>query len=234
MIVYAGKQYWNKFNNWDEALFQDANRPRDNDMFKLRPWLQSDKWNLRDANKNIVTHATELLVKWIVKASAASAIPSWFSIPYLQETYTADDLSAFNGYVPAGWSAWGSSDLNDFAKRLWQLKYGDPWCKIKDGNVEITNTGTFIIQAFGQYKFPNGYYTTNSYIYQEHVALLKKSKNWWVIMNKNQARACWVDDQLLTWQVGWFNAGEVFNVGVAHTYSSETVMIWCLNLQRLW
>jgi hypothetical protein len=38
MIVYAGKQFWNDFNNGDEALFQDANRPRDNDKFKIKPW----------------------------------------------------------------------------------------------------------------------------------------------------------------------------------------------------
>ena len=52
MIVYTWKQYWNEFNNWDEGLFQDANRPRDEDKFKLRPWLQSDKWKFREANKD--------------------------------------------------------------------------------------------------------------------------------------------------------------------------------------
>lgn len=52
MIVYAGKQFWNDFNNGDEALFQDASRPRDNDMFKLRPWLQSWKWKWKEANKD--------------------------------------------------------------------------------------------------------------------------------------------------------------------------------------
>jgi len=52
MIVYAGRQFWNDFNNGDEALFQDANRPRDNDMFKIQPWLQSWKWKWRSANKD--------------------------------------------------------------------------------------------------------------------------------------------------------------------------------------
>ena len=53
MIVYAGKQFWNDFNNWDEALFQDAERPRDSDKFKLRPWLQSGKWDWRKSKTNI-------------------------------------------------------------------------------------------------------------------------------------------------------------------------------------
>ena len=52
MIVYAGKQFWNDFNNGDEALFQDANRPRDNDKFKIRPWMQSWKRKWREANKD--------------------------------------------------------------------------------------------------------------------------------------------------------------------------------------
>ena len=70
MIVYTGKQYWNSFNNWDEALFQDANRPRDNDMFKIKPWLQSDKWKFRESNKDINTQTSELIAHGIIYASS--------------------------------------------------------------------------------------------------------------------------------------------------------------------
>ena len=51
MIVYSGKQFWNNFNNGDDAVFGDSNRPRDENGFKLRPWLQGDKWSFRDVNK---------------------------------------------------------------------------------------------------------------------------------------------------------------------------------------
>jgi len=58
MIVYAGKQYWNEFNNWDEALFQDANRPRDDENFKIQPWMQGRKQDLRTANSGIAAQWT--------------------------------------------------------------------------------------------------------------------------------------------------------------------------------
>jgi len=76
MIVYAGKQYWNEFNNWDEALFEDANRPRDNNKFKIKPWLQSDKWDFRTSNKNINTKAT------VLKAHAVFTAAAWTSYLY--------------------------------------------------------------------------------------------------------------------------------------------------------
>lgn len=70
MIVYAGKQFWNDFNNGDEALFQDANRPRDNDKFKIRPWLQSDRWKWRETNKDTWLPVHQYV--WIVVAPTAT------------------------------------------------------------------------------------------------------------------------------------------------------------------
>ena len=72
MIIYTGKQYWNDFNNWDEALFQDANRPRDNDKFKIKPWLQSDKRDFRTSNKNINTKAAELKAHAVLNVSSST------------------------------------------------------------------------------------------------------------------------------------------------------------------
>ena len=85
MIVYAGKQRWNNFNNWDEALFQDANRPRDNDKFKIRPWLQSDKWKQRETNKDIYVDAAELLWWGQTTTWAGGSFPDGFTIPKLQQ-----------------------------------------------------------------------------------------------------------------------------------------------------
>lgn len=72
MIVYSWKQFWNDFNNWDEGLFQDANRPRDNDKFKIKPWLQSDKWDFRSSNKNISTKTSELIVEQAITAPSGT------------------------------------------------------------------------------------------------------------------------------------------------------------------
>ena len=85
MIVYSWKQRWNNFNNGDEALFQDANRPRDNDKFKIRPWLQSDKWKQREVNKDIYVDAAELYWWGETTVWAGGTFPETYTIPKLQE-----------------------------------------------------------------------------------------------------------------------------------------------------
>ena len=86
MKVYSWWQFWNDFNNWDEGLFQDANRPRDDDKFKLRPWLQSDKRKQREVNKDITTVASQLIATWVTEnVSASTALPETATIPFLSE-----------------------------------------------------------------------------------------------------------------------------------------------------
>lgn len=234
MIVYAGKQFWNDFNNGDEALFQDANRPRDNDKFKIKPWLQSDKWDWRWSNKNISTFASQLVAKGLNKISTASTLnPDDYVRPSLKETYTLSDLSNFVGYVTAAWVTFDNSILSEYATILNQEKYGNPWCKIKDWNIQITQSWTYIIQAFAQFMFPYGYSPSNSYQYKEYVALLQLTDDGWIILNKNQWRACSTDDQLLTRQAWWFKAWDILNVWAAHTYWNQVSVNEVINLQRL-
>ena len=234
MIVYTWKQYWNEFNNWDEALFQDANRPRDEDKFKLRPWLQSDKWDWRWSNKNISTFAAQLMVWWMKKVSTATTLnPDDYIRPYLREQCTVSDLSEFNGYRDAAWTTWGNTELTTYAKILSQELYGNPWCIIKDWNIQITESWTFIIQAFAQFLFPYWYSTSNSYQYKEFVVLLQLKDGEWTPLNKNQWRACSTSDQILTWQAWWFKAWDILNVWMAHTYGSQSALSGVINLQRL-
>lgn len=82
MIVYTWKQRWNDFNNGDEALFQDANRPRDNDKFKIKPWVQSEKWDFRQSNKDINIRATELIAQQSITASSGT---TYYYPPELQQ-----------------------------------------------------------------------------------------------------------------------------------------------------
>jgi hypothetical protein len=70
MIVYAWKQFWNDFNNGDEALFQDANLPRDDFMFKIQHWLQANKQDFRQSNKNVTIKTPELRCHQSVSAPA--------------------------------------------------------------------------------------------------------------------------------------------------------------------
>ena len=114
MIVYAWKQFWNDLNNGDEALFQDANRPRDNDKFKLRPWLQSDKWKWRTTNKDTWLPVHQYM--WVVVIPTATR--TYF--PRVSDSWTKQQIEDCCSWYSSiiswgnvqGWTA--SSLLDDF------------------------------------------------------------------------------------------------------------------------
>lgn len=121
MIVYAGKQFWNEFNNWDEALFQDANRPRDNDMFKIRPWMQSGKWKWRDTNKDTWLPVHQYI--WVAVA------PSWSRTYFkrVSDSWTKqqiEDCCSWYSSIISWWNVQGwtadslLSDLNNNAQAV--------------------------------------------------------------------------------------------------------------------
>ena len=204
MIVYTGKQYWNDFNNGDEWLFQDANRPRDNDKFKLRPWLQSDKRDWRWSNKNISTAASQLYATGVTNnVSAAYTMPDGCTISKLEEI----------------------------------VKEGNPWCIVnKDWNIEITEDGTYIIQASTQFIPPST--PNDGYYYVEEVCLLRH-KTWsytgfdWNIRTLNQTRMCGSGDEVMAWWAWMFYKGEILNVWAIHNYSSAMKLSQRMNIQRL-
>lgn len=121
MIVYAWKQYWNEFNNWDEALFQDANRPRDNDMFKIRPWMQSGKWKWRDTNKDTWLPVHQYI--WIAVAPSWS----WTYFTRVSDSWTKqqiEDCCSWYSSIISWWNVQGwtadslLSDLNNHAQAV--------------------------------------------------------------------------------------------------------------------
>lgn len=196
MIVYTGKQFWNDFNNWDEGLFQDANRPRDDNKFKIRPWLQSDKWKQRDTNKDIYTRAASLIGESTKSAGAAWSLPDDFTVATLTDKY----------------------------------KNWDPWCILRDWNLVIQRSWTYILQAFCQFIIDS---LSSWYYYSHYVALLRYRDSKWNIMNMTQWRFCGTWDQLMTWQIWWFNEWDVFNVWAAHNFNDSVTMYEVLNAYRL-
>ena len=227
MIVYAGKQFWNDFNNWDEALFQDANRPRDNDMFKLRPWFQSDKWKWRETNK--ATNAAQALLRCIVKN------PSWtFTTPYFKTKYWDSDFSFIVGYVPNWWSAITSAEATALARES-NIQAGewDTWISVKDGNVIIQKSWTYIIEAFAEFVYTTWYNTGASYQYIEYVALKSYENNAWRVVLWSTDRACGSKSFRKASYVTNAVAGDILNVEVWQT-SGQNVMVnvW-LNAYRL-
>ena len=196
MKVYSWRQYWNNFNSWDEGLFQDANRPRDNDKFKLRPWLQSDKWKQRETTKDITVEAAQLLGWGQTNIWAASTFPDGWFIPKLQQL----------------------------------VKKGNPWCIINnDWNIEITEDGTYILQASCQFQYssaPNVNVVENIY--------LVKLNNWeWDPITMAQWRACKANDLQVATFVWWYNKGTVFNVCAGHNLNASVYLYAVMNIQRL-
>lgn len=122
MIVYSWKQYWNDFNNGDEGLFQDANRPRDDDKFKIRPWLQSDKWDWRWTNKNTRLPVHQYM--WVAVAPSWS----WTYFTRVSDSWTKqqiEDCCSWYSSIISWWNVQGRTaeslikDMESHAQSYW-------------------------------------------------------------------------------------------------------------------
>ena len=228
MIVYAGKQFWNDFNNWDEGLFQDANRPRDDDKFKIRPWMQSEKWDWRWTNKNI--NMAQALVRCIVKN------PSWeFTTPYFKTEYADNDFSFIVWYVPNWLTAITWAEATALAReskiQTWQW---DACIAVKDGNVVIQKSWTYILEAHAEFIYPTWYSIYYSYNYMEYVALKTYVDNEWKVVLGSTDRACGSKSFRKASYVTYATAGDILNVEVwQNTSYNVMVNVW-LNAYRLW
>lgn len=156
MIVYTWKQYWNEFNNWDEALFQDANRPRDEDKFKIRPWLQSWKRKWREANKDTWLPVHQYM--WFAVVPSAT----WTYFPRVSDSWTEQEIKDCCSWYDSIISWWNvqwwtaSSLLNDFnnhSQAYWgSLAYTktEKVSLIWDANIDtlfMANSWAYIISA---------------------------------------------------------------------------------------
>lgn len=228
MIVYAGKQFWNDFNNGDEALFQDANLPRDDFMFKIQYWLQTNKQDWRTANKNI--NMAQALVRCIVKN------PSWtFTTPSFKTEYADNDFSFIVWYTPNWWTAITSAQATVLAReskiQTWQW---DACMAVSDGNVIIQKSWTYIIEAFAEFVYPTWYNSGTSYQYIEYVALKNYKDNEWKVVLWSTDRACGTKSYRKASYVTNAVAGDILNVEVWQTsWYTTLVNVW-LNAYRLW
>lgn len=250
MIVYAGKQFWNDFNNWDEALFQDANRPRDDNKFMIRPWLQSGKWDWRWANKN--TDFSHIMIKWLISPIAWTA--SWlqliWAIPKLQTTWTQSELD----------SSWIPSDfmVNTTPETMNMEKENNPFVIVKRGNItyltwngidtgyetkttdtyyfEMGESWLYYIMCWGKFCFDISSYSSNtSYQYKEWVGLWQNIN--WVFTNTDmtQQRACGNGDVVRHIEVAYFKKWGQLVPMIAHSFTSGTNSAFGgIEVVRLW
>ena len=181
MIVYAGKQYWNDFNNWDEALFQDANRPRDNDKFKLRPWLQSDKWDWRWTNKNTWLPVHQYV--WIAVAPSSS----WIYFTRVSDSWTKqqiEDCCSWYSSIISWWNVqWWTADslLKDINGHTQAIGSSSAYTKTK----RVTSFGTADIDTL---------YMANDWAYMIWTT---------VMMSPESAISTWQQFMLYTFTSMW-------------------------------
>lgn len=117
---------WNNFNNWDEALFEDSQRPRDSYGFKIQPWMQSNKLDFWSQVKNFyldqitavwgkeITWASTLVstvipLKWLDNLPFSTYSVSQSDIDKKWKTYTKWSLAwkvndKWGIVIPAPWS----------------------------------------------------------------------------------------------------------------------------------
>lgn len=243
MIVYAGKQFWNDFNNWDEGVFQDANRPRDFDKFKLRPWLQSDKWNWRRSNKDTqpkiatFTWLWSWLISWV--ADWTTVVPQWISI-FFKWKATASDFSPYSSIITIHKdNSWNYFTVESFAKAFTNMinynnkltsnafRVNDSWF------VECLQTWVYFLNISCQLWYASGHSTINTY--KEYAFLYNTD---WTVVNQLDIfsrRSTWDP-----WNVRWTMATalskwEQLFFASAHTDTSYNAMAtYTVSFVQIW
>lgn len=247
MIVYSGKQFWNNFNNGDEGVFQDANRPRDEDKFKLRPWFQSDKWDWRSTSKN--TDFSQVMIKWwdIVAGTGNNKQLLW-KIPKLKETWTESEMTSL--WVPA-WAGATPATMK-------MEKQNNPFVLVKSGTVkyqtwdwgtsfttatadtcyfEIDKSWLYYVTCYWDFCFDTTKYdSSTSYQYKEWVGLAQDT-GWLNFVNtdRTQVRCCGNGDVVRFMQISRFPKWARLLPLVAHSFTQGTNFVFGLiSVVRLW
>jgi hypothetical protein len=252
MIVYSGKQFWNNFNNGDDAVFGDSNRPRDENGFKLRPWLQGDKWSFRDVNKK--TNFSDINIKWW---SDIATTPVWqdvkMEIPTIKKTWNWKDDWVSIGYPSwyrdpeaAAMDAYSNELHNDPQYKLveWDFAYHHTTTETKTKHtvcIEIVETWLYYVESFWQFYFsynnPWSYDSTNAYKYKERVFIMKYNdkQQQFTPTELCNYRAVWNGDWVTLTRVLWLKSWERLLPWAALQQPNWTNGVqMCLHLVRLW
>ena len=223
MIVYAGKQFWNDFNNGDEALFEDAGLPRDSNKFKIQQWIQARKQDLRTANSWI---AAQGLFKG-AKLQSWQSVITW-NTAKMKSSYTASDFADINWFVATDGSVLSAETIADWMYRnekgikenpiIWK-PYVNPvdWDIViwKSGLYSITCQVTFIAPTW--YNVSSTTFSSSSAFYKFYVALML---NWKASMH-TQSRWCGTTDALSVSLTARFDTWDKVNTGFLHTYKTK-------------
>ena len=230
MIVYAWKQFWNDFNNGDEALFQDANRPRDNNRFKITPWMQAERWDWKKTNKN----RDASLYTWygfrkISNTTLLDTARYDFYRIRLKDKFTESDLSEFNWYQQRTKTR-TAAEIRQYiedAQATW-----NPKTRIIDWDIEILESGTYWIWCFAQFLRPNGH--TRSSLSAMWVALLQYIDWNYKTIQYNMSRSCTDMDSLTLYHTDYLTQWTRIAPWACEWYWSNVMVVGGIYAMRIW
>lgn len=240
MIVYSGKQFWNNFNNGDDAVFGDSNRPRDENGFKLRPWLQGDKWDFRGVNKKTDFSMIAINGAWSVEYT-----PSWQGIRRRSITYrpkwTVQQMAS-------AWFPWFDETtikgttmeiVNNPQYKITEqnVTYQSwDWLKTQDTYVlEIIESWLYYILTSWQFYMPDWYNTSTSYQNKFWVSLFQHYEDGiYRVFDQTQNRWCGNADGRHLTTTQFFPSWAKFIPLFAHTYSGWASVFSQFKAIKLW
>ena len=208
--------YWNNFNNWDEALLSDSNRPRDEFWFRIKPWMQSDKWDYRSSLKNILNQSIVKGVKWVtwtedwevVNALFATFKDEWLlsDIPWLDWfKYWTNKAYATYQDVPKSDPANHIESIPVFLNARKSEYYWDKNVYIKDWMWFVWKWASYILQYWADFIYP--YWTSWHDTTQIKKAWVQlwwyNEKQWWWCIMRSVMRTCSSPDTVY-WLYVWY------------------------------
>ena len=229
MIVYAGKQFWNDFNNWDEGVFQDASRPRDNNMFKIKPWLQSDKWDWKRANKN--TQPMLSIFSWVWRSAVTwtadwQVLNLWGISRFFTGKATASDFSDYSTIL----EQWGGVnyvvDLANAQREQNKLFSYSNFRVTSDWLIECLNSWTYLLGIACQLRYASGHNTSTAYKEYAYLYGTDSGIDNWIPLDSFSRRSTWNP-----WAVRWnyfsyISKWDKLYFAMAHTDTSYSAMAY--------
>ena len=226
MINFKQWDSWgNNFNNWDEALLSDSNRPRDEFWFKVKPWMQSWKRDLRSSNKNI--YLDQCVVRWARKITSNSTNFYNFSsikIDLFTDTKWNIDVWTFNSAI-----AWTMTD-DTLEESLKCYKIGNLSWTCKNWNLIVPEAWSYLINYYVEFFYNTSHDVSRNY---SNLAMLYSYTEWWPYAYQYAKQVWYMDNcwwvtiqDLKKWEEIWISCNTNHN-------AEEVLVGWTIIIMKL-
>lgn len=177
--------YWNNFNNWDEALLSDSNRPRDEFGLRINPWMQMDKWDWRWTTKN--RYLDQCWPRW-------ARVITWNSTNFYSLAITKIHLFIdikwkidIGSFTTLAWTTLDSKTIEDTLKpyTIWDLAW-----TCKDWNLVVPEDWSYFINYYVEFFYGSTHDITQNY---SNLAMLYSITEWWPYAY-SYAKQIWIID----------------------------------------